>query len=248
MIPALQALLGRFNAFRADYTDGRADAITAYLDDNLNTKALASSALSTAKWDSAKAAALSGFGGGSRFLTSVRDMPMMIALATNLHDKTTIDSGSSTFFTGHVASNGSQAQLVAANTYATIANLTATKPGVLSALIGPSYGGGVSTTSIKVTIDGGAAVEMVFTNHPSGTRVLIGQFIGPTGAVEWDAGTYAKIGAAFDISAINTDFKCGTCGQHRKYPNILHFTTSLLVEMKNSVSTNSYCGVIYSED
>lgn len=113
---------------------------------------------------------------GSFFQKSIDWWPIKSVVASTMGTPSTAGNAAG-FFTGDSYSmdrQGAQDDLNwTADTYKTIVNLTATKSGILSGFIGPTLPTAGDACTLRVTIDGVAAV-LVGTSQENAARIMFG--------------------------------------------------------------------------
>ncbi len=128
-----------------------------------------------------------GGGGGNRWITDPRQLPISDVAESNLYLKlllaTQINctaSNAAGFFSA-MAGKGAQASVNVANTFVTLASLTGR--GYLGNVVVPCYDAGSYTPTLEITVDGGAPVTIA-PNTPLATahRMVLGA-ITPCGSI-----------------------------------------------------------------
>lgn len=194
---------------------------------------------------------------GRRWISDPSEFPLWSAIAANFTIPTTDASSTANFFTGTVGSVDRYGTDVDSNwtlnTYKTLLNLTATKAGFLSTIVGPTMTTAADTMTLRITVDGAQYVLTPGVAQQNASRIIVGSIFKDTflsGSSGW-TGQYAGVSSdGITLSAGSLSLPQTFTMWNLGAP-ILRFTSSLLVEAKISTNltttTNQErrCGVIY---
>lgn len=211
------------------------------------------------------------FGGGSRFITNPKHLPIVSVVQTALNIKegtTTKTLASAAGFHTAMARDGATASITVADTYVTVANLTGS--GFLFNAVSPTHTAGFIPT-MRITVDGIQYVIAPSANQTLNWRMVLGATIPgvsvalpatativsdvplPNGG--WDAGFFAsKVGGVRQYGDSSSAFMSIPSESAILSSNmpVLRFESSLLIEMKASLlsanAVDKKCSVSYRLD
>jgi hypothetical protein len=210
-------------------------------------------------------------GGGGRFITNPKHMPLLSVIQTALNAKTSPTAQSIASVAGFwtaIARDGATAAITVADTYVTVCSLSGA--GFLFNVISPTHTAGFIPT-FRITVDGTqyviapsanqtlawrmvlGAVTMGTSTTGIATASVAGDIIVPNGAFDV-AFANAKIGGVRQYGASAVDF-LGIPSETAIMSNqlaMLRFESSLVVEVKASLlsgtANDKNCGATYKLD
>jgi hypothetical protein len=210
-------------------------------------------------------------GGGGRFITNPKHMPLLSVREASLNIKAGVTAqhlASAAAFWTALARDGATAAITVADTYVTVCSLSGA--GFLFNVISPTHTAGFIPT-FRITVDGTQYVIAPSANQTLAWRMVLGALtigtsaVGPTTAAvagdialpngAFDAGfVAAKVGGVRQYGGAGADF-LGIPTENAIMSNqlaMLRFESSLVVEVKASLlsgtANDKNCGATYKLD
>ncbi len=212
------------------------------------------------------------YGGGGRFLTNPKHLPIISAPKASYYVKTGLTSTALLSAAGGftaMALRGVTGAIASANTFITLLNISSGS-GFAFNFVSPTHDGGTHTPTIEITVDG-----VLYTIAPTAAQILgnricigpltkavavtatgsaatAGDFTGPNSA--WDDGFgIANVGGIECVTSASVDLGLVTPHSAMSFNMpCLRYESSLLVRMKcdslSGTTVDKSCGVTYRPD